>query len=142
MDRSVGHGHGMAPLSPPAPVPHTLVALAIDDLRTPHHLAHIVRAAVERTSQSCLIVVFSDAFAASPAAVAHTDAWDAVQRLLTFLYVQATSIAQELDRVLMDTDVLLRGSQQTLDIPQREYGCLFRVDGGESLDSLLEPECD
>ena len=41
--------------------------------------------------------------------ISRTAHFDAVQRLLTFVYVQATKIAQDLDRILLDIDVLLKG---------------------------------
>ena len=44
--------------------------------------------------------------------LSRTAHWDAVQRLLTFAYVQATAAAQERGRVLLDVDVLLRGTAE------------------------------
>ena len=58
--------------------------------------------------------------------------WDEVQRLLTYVYVQATKVAQDLDRVLMEVDVLLKGFDE--DLPE-ELGTgmevAFRIEGGE-----------
>ncbi|KZT71290.1 Nucleotidylyl transferase [Daedalea quercina L-15889] len=41
--------------------------------------------------------------------------WDDVQRLLTYVYVQATKVAQEMNRVLMDIDVLLKAPKESFD---------------------------
>lgn len=41
--------------------------------------------------------------------------WDDVQRLLTYVYVQATKVAQELNRVLADVDVLLKAPKDQFD---------------------------
>lgn len=46
--------------------------------------------------------------------ISHTEHWDDVQRLLTFVYAQATKVAQEMGKVLMDIDVLLKGSEEQL----------------------------
>nr|VWO98066.1 Glycylpeptide N-tetradecanoyltransferase (EC (Myristoyl-CoA:protein N-myristoyltransferase) (NMT) (Peptide N-myristoyltransferase) [Ganoderma boninense] len=42
--------------------------------------------------------------------ISRTAYFEDVQRLLTFVYVQATKVAQDLDRVLLDIDVLLKGT--------------------------------
>lgn len=41
--------------------------------------------------------------------------WDDVQRLLTYVYVQATKVAQELNRVLADVDILLKAPKGSFD---------------------------
>ncbi|KAJ7582945.1 hypothetical protein C8J56DRAFT_1167953 [Mycena floridula] len=62
--------------------------------------------------------------------------WNDVQRLLTFVYVQATKIAHENDKVLMEIDVLLRGTGEAL---PEEIGqgidMVYRVQG----DSITAP---
>ncbi len=47
--------------------------------------------------------------------VSRTGYFEDVQRLLTFVYVQATKVAQDLDRVLLDVDVLLKGTSTAAD---------------------------
>ncbi|KAI1794619.1 Nucleotidylyl transferase [Ganoderma leucocontextum] len=42
--------------------------------------------------------------------VSRTAYFEGVQRLLTFVYVQATKVAQDLDRILLDIDVLPKGT--------------------------------
>jgi hypothetical protein len=52
-----------------------------------------------------------------------------VQRLLTFVYVKATSIAQEMGKVLMDVDVLLCGLDSEFR-PGFDPEVVFLVEGG------------
>lgn len=63
--------------------------------------------------------------------VSHTARWDEIQRLLTYVYVQATKVAQDMDKVLMEVDVLLRGFDEEL---HEDFGegmeIAFRVEGG------------
>ncbi|PIL24238.1 hypothetical protein GSI_13991 [Ganoderma sinense ZZ0214-1] len=47
--------------------------------------------------------------------ISRTAYFEDVQRLLTFVYVQATKVAQDLDRVLLDIDVLLKGTGAAAD---------------------------
>ncbi|KAI0707628.1 Nucleotidylyl transferase [Earliella scabrosa] len=47
---------------------------------------------------------------ANASGISRTAYWDDVQRLLTFVYVQATKVAQDMGRLLLDIDVLLRGT--------------------------------
>lgn len=48
-----------------------------------------------------------------PAGISRTAHWDDVQRLLTFVYVQATKVAQDIGNILLDIDVLLQGTTTT-----------------------------
>jgi pantetheine-phosphate adenylyltransferase len=52
---------------------------------------------------------------------------------LTYVYVQATAVAQELDKVLLKVDVLLRGFDEDL---SEDFGEVFevviRIEGGGS----------
>ena len=58
--------------------------------------------------------------------------WDDVQRLLTYVYVTATRVAQALDRILLDVDVLLKGLDDEL--PEgfgKDMQIVFRIQGGK-----------
>ena len=69
----------------------------------------------------------------SSVGVSHTECWDDVQRLLTCVYVQATAVAQELDRVLLQVDVLLRGFDEDLcEDFGNDFEVVIRIEGGES----------
>ncbi|KAM5532073.1 hypothetical protein V8D89_012219 [Ganoderma adspersum] len=63
--------------------------------------------------------------------ISRTAYFEDVQRLLTFVYVQATKVAQDLDRVLLDIDVLLKGTGAAADaFPDdiiRSAGRIFSV---------------
>ncbi|KAI0362418.1 Nucleotidylyl transferase [Trametes cingulata] len=109
-------------------VRHTLLLTTVHDLHdTPNFLASSVSTAARKTTERLRIVILSPFFnppaqsnvsstgtstvtdAASPG-ISRTQYWDDVQRLLTFVYVQATKVAQDLGRILLDIDVLLRGT--------------------------------
>ncbi|KAI6022730.1 hypothetical protein EDC04DRAFT_2869680 [Pisolithus marmoratus] len=70
------------------------------------------------SSEALVIVLLSPLFE-SPgkslvAPISRTERWDDVQRLLTYVYVQATKVAQDNGRILMDVSVLLRGGERPL----------------------------
>ncbi|THH30359.1 hypothetical protein EUX98_g3817 [Antrodiella citrinella] len=94
------------------PVESTLLICPLETLdSSPHHLSSPISLAASKTLRHLRIVLVSPLFEApsegSSRGVSHTERWDGVQRLLTYVYVQATKVAQELGRVLMDIDVLL-----------------------------------
>lgn len=66
------------------------------------------------------------------------DSWDDVQRLLTYVYVQATKVAQDMGKVLLDVDVLLRGFDEDLSEDlARGIDVVFRVQGGTCWSVIL-----
>src|SRR6266403_3780433 len=68
------------------------------------------------------------------AGVSHTGCWDDVQRLLTYVYVQATAIAHEFDKVLLQVDVLLRGFDEDLcEDFGKDFEVVIRIEGGASV---------
>lgn len=111
------------------PVRRSVLFTSVHDLhRPPSFLATAISTATRKTTENLRIILFSPLFApvpssaqtrpcerdASPekaAGISHTERWDDVQRLLTYVYVQATKVAQEMGRVLMDIDVLLKGPE-------------------------------
>lgn len=134
-------------------VDNALLLATLPDLTAPHFLAPVITHAVQYTRNRLIIVLFSRYFNVCPQAaeirrsesgrpsptfaqkqgLSHTSSWDAVQRILTFTYVQATKIAWELNKVPMEVDVLLKGFNEDLteDIGTG-VGIVFRVKGGTS----------
>jgi hypothetical protein len=118
-----------------------LLLATLPSLDTPHFLAPVIQAATTSTRHRLVIVLFSRLFnhplPLSPTTfrgVSHTERWDDVHRLLIYVYVQATKVAQDLDKVLMDVDVLLLGidgeAPEDLGVGM---DIVFRVAGGASL---------
>lgn len=99
---------------------HKAVLLAsLHDIDAPpHFLSSPIAAAAAKTSQQLRIVLYSHLFNTDnpqrPSAAVGTRRWDAVQSTLTYVYVQAMKVAQEMGRILMDVDVLLKGEHEPL----------------------------
>lgn len=70
-----------------------------------HLLEAAIRNATRSTTDRLVIVLHSLAFDDQEDSRAN---WFEVQRLLTWTYVESTAVAQDMDKVLLDTDVLLR----------------------------------
>lgn len=133
------------PTAGPETVDHALLLATLPSLATPYFLSPIITAAVSATRQRLIIILFSRFFNASSLfnshqRIVHTDPerWNEVQRLLTHVYVQATKVAQEFDKILLEVDVLLKGMDE--DVPGdlgSGLDIVFRVNGGTSTSSLL-----
>jgi len=101
------------------PVRRSALLASIDDLsQPPAFLSTAIWTATRQTTANLRIVLFSPLFDGQPGAeqsdFSHTGHWDEVQRLLTYVYVQATKVSQDMGRVLMDIDVLLKGTQEEI----------------------------
>jgi len=101
------------------PVRRSALLASIDDLsQPPAFLSTAIWTATRQTTANLRIVLFSHLFDGQPSAeqgtFSHTAHWDEVQRLLTYVYVQATKVSQDMGRVLMDIDVLLKGTQEEI----------------------------
>ena len=84
------------------------VSILIADLSSPseyHVLESAIRNATRSTKDRLVIILHSPAFANQEDPRAN---WFEIQRLLTWTYVESTAVAQDMDKVLLDTDVLLR----------------------------------
>ncbi|THH13863.1 hypothetical protein EW146_g6401 [Bondarzewia mesenterica] len=85
------------------------------------------QAAEKRARRDSESMVYLDG---SAPGVFHTARWDDIQRLLTYVYVQATKVAQDMDKVLLEVDVLLKGFDENL---HEGFGhdmeIAFRIDG-------------
>ncbi|KAJ4497896.1 hypothetical protein C8R41DRAFT_940149 [Lentinula lateritia] len=115
-----------------------LVLASLPSLSTPQFLAPTIISAANAASSRLRIVLFSQLF--DPDAISHTQSWDNVQRLLTYVYVQATKIAQDKDNPLLQIDVLLKGLNAQEALPENiGEGCelVYRVSGGIKHSYLL-----
>lgn len=64
-----------------------------------------------RTRTRLLVILFHPSFEGGSG----TGSWAAVHKLLTHAYVQATTVAQEQDKILMQVDVILRGLDTSME---------------------------
>ena len=145
---------------PNATAPHALVLATVNNLSTPCFLAPAIAGAARCVRDRLVIILFSRLFntgrrprspftgrsektrrrdssgsfrSDSSAGVSHTECWDDIQRLLTYVYVQATAVAQELDNVLLQVDVLLRGFDEDLSEDfGNDFDVVIRIEGGVS----------
>ncbi len=116
-------------------------------INAPQYLSPAIISTATATRDRLAIVLFSRFFNRGPGqdddtdnrvdlpasrGISHTERWDDIQRLLTFVYVQAYKTAQEMGKVLLDIDVLLRGLDENVpeDIADG-IDVVFRVAGGE-----------
>ena len=107
----------MSPVPPPAHEIDTSkdniysASILIANLSSPsdyHVLESTIRNATRSTKDRLTIILHSPAFANQEGPQVN---WFEIQRLLTWTYVGSTAIAQDMDKVLLDTDVLLRPPQ-------------------------------
>ncbi|KAJ7273268.1 Nucleotidylyl transferase [Mycena rebaudengoi] len=103
----------------------TLLSLSV-----PHFLAPAIAHASKQTEHCLSIVLVADAFDPDHS-ISHTGSWNDVQQLLTFVYVQATKVAQDMDRLLMSIDVLLKGPNEPLpeSVTKEKDAIVYRVEG-------------
>lgn len=84
------------------------VSILVANLPSPldyHKLESAIRNATRSTKDRLVIILYSPAFSNKGPPKAN---WLEIQRLLTWTYVESTAVAQDMDKVLLDTDVLLR----------------------------------
>jgi hypothetical protein len=113
---------------------HALVLATLPSLVVPYFLSPLITAAATAAKTRLTIVLFSRLFAVhnSQAPFSHTAQWHSVQQLLTYVYVQASKVAQDMDNILLDINVLLKGMDDELDqniIAGVE--CVYRARGGK-----------
>ncbi|KAG6812103.1 hypothetical protein H0H92_004403 [Tricholoma furcatifolium] len=127
----------------PSPFPvstcseRSLLLATVSSLNSPHFLSPVIAAAASTTRTHLTIVLFSRHFndprptsSNTFRGVSRTESFEDVCRFLTYVYVQATSVAQSLDKVLMEIDVLLLGLDG--DVPStlgKGVDIVFRVAG-------------
>ncbi|KAF8197511.1 Nucleotidylyl transferase [Pholiota molesta] len=137
-------------------VDNALLLATLPNLTLPHFLSQVIAQAVTYTRKRLIIVLFSRYFNVhrpqsgddadqqsltfpEMQGLSHTLTWDAVQRILTYTYVQATKVALEMNKVLMEVDVLLKADIGV------GMGICFRINGDtiavplpESISALRE----
>ena len=107
-----------------------LNAESLPALDRPHFLASPIAEATRSTTEHLQILVVSSSLDdAAP--------WDTIQQLLTFLYVQATKVAQDMNRILLKVDVLL--CDDTLPVSIRRPDTVFRIEGGLCVPRFTNP---
>lgn len=110
---------------------NTLLLANLPNLSVPHFLTPVIASAISHTSNRLVIVLFSRHFNTHIQDLSYTKLWDPVQRILTFIYVQATKVAWDADRIQMQVDVLLKGLNEDLDEDLgKDMDIVFRVSGG------------
>ena len=115
---------------------NALLLATLPSLNPPYFLASIIQSTAIATRSRLTILLFSRLFNApdSPLlpGLSPTHCWHDIHRLLTYVYVQATKVAQDLDKLLLEIDVLLLGIDRN--IPEdlgKPFDIVFRVAGGE-----------
>lgn len=103
----------------------SVLALKIKDLRFPKHFCSVVEDVVRRTSERVIVLVFCELFNDN-ATISHTAYWHEIQTLLTVIYTEAARIAQEQEKVLLQVDILFRGTRD-----------VFLLNAGAELDRLF-----
>jgi pantetheine-phosphate adenylyltransferase len=117
----------------PNSVNHALLVVTLADLSIPYSLAPVIAVAAKSTRQRLTVVLLSPLFEyhhANTAPFSRTEHWDDVQRLLSYVYVQATLVSHDMGKVLMEVDVLLRGNNELENLGVGVDACV-RVEGGE-----------
>ncbi|KIK57627.1 hypothetical protein GYMLUDRAFT_45789 [Collybiopsis luxurians FD-317 M1] len=119
----------------------SIVLLAsLPSLSRPDFLAPAITAATREARHSLRIVLFSRLFDAD--AISHTRNFGNVQSLLTYVYVQAAQVAQDMDKILLQIDVLLKGLNEKGILPEeigQDCKVVFRVSGDVIAAAL--PQC-
>ena len=104
---------------PTTQLARSILVVHLASLRDVHRFTEAIKTATEQTSERLLIILICDALN-EDRHLNNVAAWDDVQGLLTFVYVEATRVAQDADRILMDVNVLLRGLDKDITIDQEE----------------------
>ncbi|KLO18622.1 Nucleotidylyl transferase [Schizopora paradoxa] len=117
-------------------VSDSVLCLKLKTFHDIHDWSSAIRVATERTTRRIVIVIFHEVFNSNPG-FSHTGCWSAVQSLLSTVYVEATGVSQQANRILMDVDVLLCGFDKPPNIsPVDEINHIFT--GGDVPDIPLQ----
>ncbi|KAH9001319.1 Nucleotidylyl transferase [Lactarius akahatsu] len=159
---------------PNATTSHALLLATVNDLSTPCFLAPAIAGAARCVRERLVIVLFSRLFntgrrprsplvgrpekecqsrrnsfgsahSDSSAGVSHTECWDDIQRLLTYAYVQATAVAQELDKDLSedfgkDFEVVIRIEGDCIPVPLPQSVSSLRTAWSKPGDHVMDSE--
>lgn len=122
-----------------------LFIASLPDLRVPVHLGPAITDSTQLARKQIAIVLVSPWFnggqplsrrkpGAVPSGLSHAGNWGAIQKILTFAYVQATAAAHARDQILLDVDVILQGTDMGLDSTLlSDAQVLTLLEGGPSL---------
>jgi hypothetical protein len=142
LDTAMSTSHDDPETPPVSEIQRSVLVAGLDDLSVPHHLSGAIGSAARCTHKHLTILFVSKLFGnphltaeaeSDKGYISHTRTWNEIQNLLTFTYVQATKVAQELGRVLLEIDVLLKGVDETLpDDFADNVDCLYHVYHGKS----------
>ena len=111
----------------------TIIAFKLNNLRLSKFLYSVVEDVVRCTSERVIVIVYSALFE-DDARFSHTAHWEEVQSLLTAVYAWAARIGQEQGKILLQVDVLLKGSPMTeLPDEKNEWDHLFVVEDMNSM---------
>lgn len=104
---------------------HTVLLLAsTPTLSKPQFLRPGIAAAAAEAQDRLVIVLFSRLFKC------RGTRWVDVQSLLTYVYSEATRIAHDMGKVLLNIDVLLRGMDEGIPDIRDSVDRVVRVSGG------------
>jgi pantetheine-phosphate adenylyltransferase len=97
-------------------VTNALVLATLPSLAVPYFLFPAITTAATAATDRLTIVLFSRLFNDHGAGTehSHTAQWQLVHRLLTYIYVQVSKVAQDMDKILLDANVLLKGMDEEL----------------------------
>lgn len=122
---------------PPVAVSNSILCLELKVFHEIHDWSSAIRTATECTTRRLVIAIFYDLFNAD-SGLSHTRCWSDVHNLLTTVYVEATGISQQANRILMDIDVLLCGYDKQPHISTNDhFNHVFLADAGMFTSVLL-----
>lgn len=103
-------------------IDNAILILKLDDLENLTVISSPIVTVARRTRSRLLIVLhhplFEDGFG--------TNTWGIIQRLLVHAYVQANVVANEMNKILMNVEVILRAPQNSLkDLPNASWDAIF-----------------
>ena len=105
-------------------------------MQHPQHLSFAIQTAASLTDDLLTILVRSSLFyPPTSGGLSRIDSFQSIQRFLTHVYVQATVVAQERDKVLMSINVVLEGmgGDHSSGTGLYEYDVRYTMEGGESI---------
>ncbi|KAL1743449.1 hypothetical protein HDZ31DRAFT_83384 [Schizophyllum fasciatum] len=119
-----------SPQPPDNSVNKALLLATIRSFEPPDYLSVAISTCARATKSHLTIVLYSRVFNVDPeCTISHSAHWDDVQKLLTRAYVSATKTAQDMNKVLMDVDVLLKGINEGFPSNLHGYDTIFRIAG-------------
>lgn len=114
--------HSQCMTEPHNDIDKAILALNIDNLEDLTVLSSPIATVAKRARSRLLIVLYHPLFEGGSG----TNTWDVIQRLLGHAYLQATAVSHEMNKILMNIEVLLRAPRSPLkDVPHDSWDMLF-----------------